>query len=333
MDTLLQILYISSFKKVEEQIKMKRMKILTKSILFIIILSICICMVTQILKPQIPAFYKEKHYDAVFFGTSQSYCSFDPEIFDEYELKTYNRGRQQQTMNYTYFYIKDALESCDIDVIVLEIFGMFYEEGDERFEDADIRDSSLNDFPLSSVRMEMIQDCVPENLRWSYLFPLDKYHARWQEFDYSSWSALYNKALYPYYEETDRGYVRIKNEEVCVDDYWSIVFSDVRREVNENNLNYLEKIYDLCRKKGVKLLLVKGPLPCYDRVVEETNTVMDWADAHNVGFINYMRQQDVLEMNFYTDSSDGGTHLNEKGASRVSRHLAQYLNKYFFMKH
>lgn len=75
-------------------------------------------------------------------------------------------------------------------------------------------------------------------------------------------------------------------------------------------------------EKRTKLILVKAPLPCYDRVIEETNTVSDWAEEHDIELINYMRLQDVLELNFYTDSLDGGTHLNESGAGKVSKHLA-----------
>ena len=75
-----------------------------KIIIFMCILGGGVLVITKALIPRIPDFYKEKHWDIVFFGTSQSYCTFDPEVFDEYDLKTYNRGRQQQTMNYTYYY-------------------------------------------------------------------------------------------------------------------------------------------------------------------------------------------------------------------------------------
>ena len=101
-----------------------------KIIFFLGILGSGIFYISKALLPRIPDFYEEEHWDVVFFGTSQSYCTFDPEIFDDYNLKTYNRGRQQQTMNYTYYYVKDALDNSDIDVVVLEIFGMFYDEDD-----------------------------------------------------------------------------------------------------------------------------------------------------------------------------------------------------------
>ena len=105
---------------------MKTTNYFMKITIFLMILTGGIILVTYVLTPEIPSFYKENHYDVVFFGTSQSYCSFDPLVFDEYNLKTYNRGRQQQTMNYTYYYIKDALDACDIDVIVLEVFVSIY---------------------------------------------------------------------------------------------------------------------------------------------------------------------------------------------------------------
>ena len=46
-------------------------------------------------------------------------------------------------MNYTYYYVKDALDNSDIDIVVLEIFGMFYDEDDTGFTSEGVRDSSL----------------------------------------------------------------------------------------------------------------------------------------------------------------------------------------------
>ena len=78
---------------------MKTINYFMKITIFLMILTGGIILVTYVLTPEIPSFYKENHYDVVFFGTSQSYCSFDPLVFDEYNLKTYNRGRQQQIIH------------------------------------------------------------------------------------------------------------------------------------------------------------------------------------------------------------------------------------------
>lgn len=83
--------------------------------------------------------------------------------------------------DYTYYYVKDALDSCDIDVVVVEIFGIFYEEGDDRFADKDIRDSTLNEMKYGKAKLQAIIKCVPRSEQISYFFPLDKYHGRWAE--------------------------------------------------------------------------------------------------------------------------------------------------------
>ena len=98
----------------------------------------------------------------------------------------------------------------------------------------------------------------------------------------------------------------------------------------ERNFEYLDKIYQLCQEHGTKLVLVKAPFPCYDKTVEMTNTVMDWADANGVELINCMKVTDVIGMNFEEDSLDGGTHLNEQGGQKVSRYIAEYLKEKYF---
>lgn len=300
---------------------------LLKVFIFAVLLGACVFGITRILEPKIPTFYEETQWDIVFFGTSQSYCTFDPEIFDEYGWKTYNRGRQQQTMNYTYYYVKDALENSDIDVVALEIFGMFYEEGDSGFTSEGVRDSSLNDFRDSNIKVEAIKDCVPQELQVSYLFPLEKYHSRWEEMDYSSFQTLKDSIENRYFEEDGRGFKHWAGAQECGYASWDTIFSEKRRAVYKKNIEYLDRIYEECKEHGAKLVLIRAPFPCYEKTVEMTNTVMDWATEHDVEFINCMKVTDVIGLDFGTDSLDGGTHLNESGGKKVSRYIAEYLKE------
>lgn len=309
---------------------MKKLLCVIKVIIFTGILGICLCGVTLALIPRIPDFYKEDQWDVVFFGTSQSYCTFDPEVFDEYGLKSYNRGRQQQTMNYTYYYVKDALENSDIDVVVLEIFGMFYDKDDTGFTSEGVRDSSLNDFRLSDIKIEAIRDCVPEELQRDYLIPLDKYHSRWEELDYSSFDAFKESVTNPYFVEEGRGFKHWAGVQPCGYASWDTIFSETRGDIYEKNIEYLDKINEVCKEHGAKLVLVRTPFPCYDKIVEKTNTVMDWADKNDVELINCMKITDVIGLNFDEDSLDGGTHLNESGGRKVSKFLAEYLKEEYF---
>ncbi len=298
-----------------------------KIIFFLGILGSGIFYISKALLPRIPDFYEEEHWDVVFFGTSQSYCTFDPEIFDDYNLKTYNRGRQQQTMNYTYYYVKDALDNSDIDVVVLEIFGMFYDEDDTGFTSESVRDSSLNDLRYSDIKVDAIKDCVPEDLQLDYLFPLGKYHSRWEELDYSSFEGWKESVMNPYFTEEGRGFKHWAGAQPCGYASWDEIFSEKRRPVYEENFRYLDMMNELCKEHGTELVLVRAPFPCNEKTVEMTNTVMDWADTHEVELINCMKVTDVIGLNFEEDSLDAGTHLNESGGKKVSRYIAEYLKE------
>ena len=67
------------------------------------------------------------------------------------------------------------------------------------------------------------------------------------------------------------------------------------------------------------MVLVRAPFPCNEKTVEMTNTVMDWADTHEVELINCMKVTDVIGLNFEEDSLDAGTHLNESGGNKLSK--------------
>lgn len=299
---------------------------IAKSILFIGVFALTFWGMTCTVLPKIPDFYEKDDWNIVFFGTSQSYCTFDPMIFAEYNLDTYNRGRQQQTMNYTYYYVKDALDVSDIDIVVLEVFGMFYDEDDEAFTHYSIRESSVGDFRYSPIKMEMIRDCVEEEQQFQYLFPLDKYHSNWQKWDFSTMERFKKTVLNPYYEEeSDDGYFRWTATQWTAYPSSDVLYSKYQEPIYEENMKYLEMIHELCKEHDTKLILVRSPLPCREEYVDKTNTVVAWAKEHDVDFINFMTLTNIVGLDWSTDSLDGGAHLNESGATKVSRYLAEYI--------
>lgn len=297
-------------------------------VLVVVLLGYAIYGVTLALQPRIPDFYAEDEWDVVFYGTSQAYCTFDPSVFDEYGMKTYVRARQQMPINYTYYYIKDAFEVSSIDVVVLEILGVAYGYDGTPWEFDDVRESAFNDFRYSKTKLEAIHECIPKDKRWPYYFPLDKYHGRWEQLDYSSWDNFWKSVSNPYYtESSDRGFWGWDTYVPCEYASMETIYDETRLEVSDVNMQYLDRIYGLCQENGAELVLVKSPLPYSDKIVAMTNTVMDWAYAHDVEFINYMKLTDEIGLDFDTDVLDGKDHLNKYGAAKVSRHLAEYLRE------
>ena len=169
---------------------------------------------------------------------------------------------------------------------------------------------------------------MPKEEQIGYLFPLDKYHSNWEKLDYQSLGDLVKDFGTRYYKEDSiRGYYAWDSVKECGYLPEEALDSEVRRGIFDFNMKYLEMIYEECKAKGAKLVLTRAPLPCDNYIVEEMNTVQDWADEHEVPFINYMKMTEELGMDWKQDSLDGGSHLNVYGAEKVSRHLAMYLNK------
>lgn len=307
------------------------MKRVVKVAIFGSLLCIMLYVITIAFLPKIPDFYQEDDWNVVFFGTSMSYCSFNPKIFDEYDMKTYNRGRPQQPINYTYYYIKDALETSNIDVVVLETFALTYWEGSNLYTDEGVRDSTLNDMRYSRTKYEAISDCVPKEQQMGYLFPLDKYHSNWEYLNCQSPFALFENIRNPYYkEESDRGFYgwnAVMESEYLAEEALN---SEIRGDIFLFNMKYLEMIYRECQERGIPLVLTRVPLPCDIDIVEKMNTIQDWADTHNIPFINFMKLTDEINMDWKQDSLDGGSHLNIFGAEKVSRYLAKFLKENYF---
>ena len=194
-----------------------------------------------------------------------------------------------------------------------------------------VRDNSLNDMRYSRIKYEAILDCVRKEHQMGYLFPLDKFHSNWERLNYQSPMAFCKSIQTRYVQNGSvRGYFGWDaNTEI-----WYLSEeerkSNVRRYVYGFNMEYLELIHELCKDKGVQLVLTRVPLPCDTYIVEEMNTIQDWAEEHSVPFINYMKMTDELGMDWTKDSLDDGNHLNVFGAEKVSRHLAEYLKREYF---
>lgn len=301
---------------------MKRLQKIVGTVLFLLLLGFCIGGVSRYLRPKMSDFYREKEYDAVFFGTSECYCTLDPAVFDEYGLKTYNRGMPVQTMGFTYYYVKDALEHAKIDRVVVEVFGMSF--APERYDDLENADSSLNKMRDSATKWQAVRELMPKSQWTEYCFPLDKYHGEWEKKEYPSFHAFLKDLKTKYKVDVDRGYqgsdssipFEYASPEIRMDENRAVLY--------ERNVDYLNRIYALCRKYDTELILVRAPVPCYWLIVEEANSIQDWADEHDVIFYNYYQYVEEIGFDANTDSVDGGEHLNTIGARKVSRHLATF---------
>ena len=185
------------------------------------------------------------------------------------------------------------------------------------------------------------------------VFPLYKYHSRWEELVYSDFNP---KSENPYY---GKGFIistlvgkvwgtresvnqivedmksrraapeyRIKNGKKTLKINNNALYRDTP---DEEQMICLRKIQELCEKNGAKLILVKVPVISSTRDYDSSWTkdrsecVRRIAKNMGVGFCDLVYGYDA-GIDTASDFSDNGMHLNYYGAKKVTSFLGLYLD-------
>lgn len=244
---------------------MKKLKTIPRCICFTIIFVLLFLYIQELLRDKwaegeynvstkVKGFYAEEEntLDVVFVGSSQMYADMAPAVlFHEYGITSYDFCANEQPMWISYYYIKEALKHQNPKVIVLDVFTVYGED----YEDEGVTHINLDDLPLSLNKLAAIRDSVPEGLRYSYYFPLAKYHNTWTDF-------YEGKAELAFYHEKDpyKGYSPF----VFAADYEAGAKAEVVNQTEAEPIpdrakTWLLKIIALCEEEEVPLVLIKTP--------------------------------------------------------------------------
>lgn len=301
---------------------MKRWKALIKCIAFISIFVLLFLYVQELLRDKwaegeynvttkVRGFYEEKEntLDVIFIGSSQMYADMAPAVlFHEYGITSYDFCANEQPMWISYYYIKEALKHQTPKVIVLDVFTVY----GENYEEEGVTHINLDDLPMSLNKIAAIRDSVPAGMRYSFYFPLAKYHNTWTDF-------FEGKAELSFYHENDpyKGYSPF----VFAADYEESAKPEVvnQREsepIPERAGTWLRKIIDLCKEEGVPLVLIKTPNGNAERQ-KLYNSVSELAKETGTPFLN----MNVL--------LDGQAHVNVLQAEKISMLMGEYLVSHY----
>lgn len=301
---------------------MKKGKCILKAICFILIFAALFLYVQELLRDKwaegeynvttkVKGFYAEEEntLDVIFVGSSQMYADMAPAVlFTEYGITSYDFCANEQPLWISYYYIKEALKRQNPKVIVLDVFTVY---GDD-YEEEGVTHINLDDLPMSVNKLMAIRDSVPEGLRYSYYFPLAKYHNTWTDF-------YEGKAKLAFYDEKDpyKGYSPF----VFAAEYDENAKEAVRNQkeaepIPDRAREWLLKIIHLCKEEEVPLVLIKTPNGNAERQ-KLYNSVEAFAKENDTPFLN---------MNLLLD---GQAHINVLQAEKVSSMMGAYLTEHY----
>ena len=266
-------------------------------------------------------YYQEKYsHDVIFLGDCEAYSSYSPMVlYSEYGITSYVRGNSQQLIGQSYYLLREALKYEKPKIVVLSVGAMRYPK--------QVREEYnrllLDDMKLSYEKLMLINDFKLENESLlSYLFPLLRYHNRIFDLKKEDFTYLFKRDVISH-----NGF--LINKEVkpltklpakkALDNY----------DFSKENFDYLEKITKLCKKENIELILVKSPT-VYPFWYDEYNSqIVDFANKHNLKYINMLDYLDDIGIDYTIDTYDSGVHLNLSGATKYSKYFGNLLKKYY----
>ena len=268
--------------------------------------------------------------DIIFVGSSTVFSAVSPPIlWEEKGYASYDRGNASQTIWTSYYMIEDALKDINRPgFVVLDVGFIKY---DDNFVEEPSNRKALDGMRLSATKYRAVEAAGGEDERFiEYLFPVLRFHTRWKEltledFTYAFVSPMVDHAGYLIdYEVTKTVPDRKPGE------YDTKTYEETR--ISPKNREYLIKIMELCRDKGVGLMIMKLPSLSDNWSLYYDEQVKKMAEPYGVSYINFDTYSDEMGIDYALDSPDEGSHLNTPGAEKFSRYLAGYLSENYDIK-
>lgn len=271
----------------------------------------------------IKGFYKEpkNSLDIVFLGNSDVYRGVSPmEIYNQTGITSYNFVSAGQRMWITYPMLEEVFIYQSPKIIFFNVDSLFFTSQGNIGNYHKVYDN----MPLSMVKINGVFDSNYESSvdkKLAHFFPLFAYHSRYSELTSDDF-----KYAFADYTNPTKGVDLVAIQEPYESDKDYMEYTDKVASIPEKNLEYLNKMVELCKEHNTELILIE--IPSADSWnYEKSNAISNYASNHNLKFIDLNIPSILEEMNFnwLEDTSDGGDHLNIYGAEKVSSYIANYL--------
>ena len=179
---------------------------------------------------------------------------------------------------------------------------------------------TLDGMKLSTTKLKSIKASKMEDEEFlSYIFPLLRYHSRWNELTKDDFKYALKKDRVShngYLMRIDIKPVGYLPREKQLADY----------QFGENSYKYLEKITELCKENDIDLILIKSPSVYPYWYDEWDQQIVSFAKENDLEYINFLEYVDSMEIDYQKDTFDGGLHLNLSGAEKFTNYFGEILD-------
>ena len=252
--------------------------------------------------------------DVLCIGSSHVGRGINPvQMWDDYGISAYSMWGGAQSVWFSYYYLEEALKTQTPQIVIFDIFTVTLALDDSYF-DSKIPLNLLTLEP-SFTKYKALKTAGAENLA-DLLFTFPVTHARYKELNQGNFDERDTCVL---------GYDYTTYTEPCE------ILEDVHLvketlPISEKSEMYIRKAIEICEKKGIKIILTNTPWPEITKEKQmQYNYVGEIAKEYDVPFINGCLYSDEMGIDYATDSSGDGGHLNHYGVTKYTTWLENYL--------
>ena len=246
---------------------------------------------------------KDTSIDIVAIGNSDLYSGWNSlQLWNEQGITSFVAAGPKQNTKLSYYMLKEVLKIEKPKLVVLEVDAFFgeYEEIDSK----------------------------------GYQYTAQKYCYKLFE-NKEEWSIIkdepYMKSEYLQNRMRLYGYYYDKTVEKCTTGFSYMKKSQNRTTVSSYTKKYLNKIIQLAYENNCQILFICFPSESSWSYARH-NTVSDYAKKYSIPFIDLNIEQYDTGFSWLSDSRDGGNHLNNSGATKMTHFLGQYIKNNYQIK-
>ena len=269
----------------------------------------------------IAEYYSESGgHDLIFIGDCEVYESFVPAyLFENYGISSYIRGSAQQLVWQSYYLLEETFKYEAPKAVVFNVMALKYgEPQNEAYNRMTLDGMRWSSSKLGSIKASMTED----ESAVEYLFPLLRFHSRITELEKEDFSYAFERPAVSH-----SGYLLQTGVVPRTD------FSEGREQldytISDNAWKYLDMMRDICKEKGVELILVKAPTNSWQYYWHDEweEQVAEYAENNSLAYYNFIPLCDEIGIDWNTDTYDAGAHLNVYGAEKLTDYFGKILTE------
>ena len=269
-------------------------------------------------------YYKEKiPHEVIFFGDCDVYENYSPvELYQKYGISSYIRGNSEQYMWQTYYMIRDTLRTETPKVVVISVHGL---QSGTQPKEAYNR-MTLDGMQWTPDKVNAIRESMTEGETFlSYVFPILRYHDRWSELTSTDWNHVFAKDI-----TSHNGYYM--RCDIMPQGEFPPAIPLMDYSFDDKSMEYLRKSIDLCKERGIGVVLVHAPIIYPTWYDEWDRQVKDLAAEKDVPYFNYIEHIEDIGLDMSHDTYDAGMHLNIYGAEKMADYIGEWLKSSYDLK-